>query len=146
VSLTPTIRCFALAALLGAATCATETQAATLPSCTEVEAKLVTLRGTLSTVIDNAPAANYPAVVLDPSERIFVLTLKSPLCGNDPNSNDSPVTQLKVVTIEVLPGNSLPRSALQSRVGKVITIRGTLSKNPWWRYRAALLLTATEIG
>jgi len=137
--------CSALVALFGA-TYAADAQAATLVPCAELEAKTMTLRGTLSTVIDNAPPTDdRGGLTLDPSQRIFVLRLKSPLCSGDLHSTDRVVTQLKVLTVEVVPSNGLARSTLQSRLGKVIRIHGTLSKNPWWRYRSPLLLTASEI-
>jgi hypothetical protein len=139
--------CLALIALLGAATHSVDTQAAALTSCAGLEGKTVTLRGTLSTVIDNAPPMDHPdPSVMDPSQRIFVLLLNEPLCSNDPNSTDRVVTEVKVRTVEVLTTDDLARSSLEPRVGQVIRIRGTLSKNPWWRYRASMLLTATKIG
>jgi len=85
-------------------------------------------------------------VVLDAWQHVFVLTLKAPICSNsEPSSIHRVVTSPEVLAVEVVPGEGLTPADLQSRLGKVMTVRGTLSENVWWHYKAALLLTAIKI-
>jgi hypothetical protein len=131
-----------VSALIGSGMSSIDTQAATLPSCTELVSKAVTLRGTLSTVIEGLPPMTIDGHIVDVGERIFLLTLKSPLCRDA--HMERPIKHLKVVAVEVVPGDPLAQSTLQSGVGRVISIRGTLSENGS-RYRAPMLLSATAI-
>jgi hypothetical protein len=137
-------------ASIGAAMYFSNSPAGTLPLCDDFVSKPVTLRGTLSSVIDNAPPMDHPAddpdsIVLDAWQHIFVLTLKSPICRNS-DSDGRPVSVPEANTIEVVPRDDLTSKSFASQVGKVVTVRGSLSKNAWWRYRASLLLAGGEIG
>jgi hypothetical protein len=121
--------------------------AATPPPCEALLSSSIALHGRVSTLIDNAPPADdLPQPVLDPSQQVIVLTLNTPLCGISTSSTiHRVVTQPQVLVIEVVSGDPVLSANLQSRVGAVTTITGTLAENVWWHYRAALLLRATKI-
>ena len=143
-------RAFIAVASISAAMYFSNSPAGTLPLCDDFVSKPVTLRGTLSSVIDNAPPVDHPAddpdsIVLDVWQRIFVLTLKSPICRNS-DADGRPVRVPEATTIEVAPRDDLTSRNFASQVGKVVTVRGSLSKNAWWRYRASMLLAGSEIG
>jgi hypothetical protein len=118
-----------------------------IPSCETMVSKTVTLHGKLSTVIDNGPPIDDPKeIVGDVWQRVFVLTLKTPMCSNSEETLSHKVVGWpKVVTVELAPGTGLTWNSFKSRVGKVIAVRGTLSENPWWQYRSPMLLTASTI-
>jgi hypothetical protein len=130
------------------AACALGDDHKALPSCTQLEGQVVTLRGKVSKVWDNMPPdADFgEELVLDPMETVLLLTLSRPLCGAPENSKQNrPVVQPEVTIVEIVPSGDAIADELQSSIGKTRTITGTLSENVWWRYKATMQIAVTSL-
>jgi hypothetical protein len=72
-----------LVAAVGPLVASADAHEPAIPSCETIVSKTVTLIGKLSTVIDNGPPIDEPKeIVLDVWQRVFVLTVKTPICSN----------------------------------------------------------------
>jgi len=133
------IKAFVLPLLGFFATCALGDDHKSLPSCTQLEGKVVTLRGKVSEAWDNMSPDEDLGVelVLDPMETILVMILPSPIC-RAPEKSKRPVVQSEVTEVEIVLSDNASAKYRRSHVGQVRTITGKLSENVWWHYRATM--------
>ena len=130
------------------AVCALGDDHKALPSCTQFEGQVVTLRGKVSKSWDNmSPDTDFGGeLVLDPKETVLLLTLRRPICSAPETSGQNrPVVQPEVTIVELVLSDNASAEEAHSYIGKTRTITGTLSENVWWHYKATMQIAVTSL-
>jgi hypothetical protein len=112
-----------------------------LPSCTQLEGQVVTLRGKVSEAWDNmSPDEDFgDELVLDPMETVLLVTLHNPICrAPEVAIQNRPVVQSEVTIVEIVLSDNMSAEERRSYIGKMRTIAGKLSENVWWHYKATM--------
>jgi hypothetical protein len=115
-------------------------------ACLAFEPQVVTLQGKLSAHQFYGPPGYGEEPATDSRERGYVLDLVSPICvkGN-PGSDLNAETVRKVRHVQVGPGRGKTWKDLESQVGKLVLMRGTLSSAITGHHHTPVLMDVTEI-